>query len=203
MKIAIEGMDGVGKTTLAKKIAAKYEMQYLEKPLTELFKISGRSGETVLSDISSNIYSLDDEIIKAWFFGMGNLYSFINYKDTDLVLDRHFASNYFWNGTARTDSVFKTMIELIGVPDITILLYASVETRMKRLYKRDPNDCDLFDSEKRVLGYDKMIEFLDRFTIPYVIVNTDDKNIDQVCDEACNIIGPLRNKILIRKLGNK
>ena len=33
IKIAIEGMDGVGKTTIAKRIANEYQMLYIEKPL--------------------------------------------------------------------------------------------------------------------------------------------------------------------------
>ena len=31
--IAIEGMDGVGKTTIAKRVAEDYNFKYIEKPL--------------------------------------------------------------------------------------------------------------------------------------------------------------------------
>lgn len=37
--IAIEGMDGVGKSTIAKMIANDFKMKYIEKPLTNLFDI--------------------------------------------------------------------------------------------------------------------------------------------------------------------
>lgn len=200
MKIAIEGMDGVGKSTISKLIAEKNHMIYLEKPLTEIFELKNIEGKKVLAEVSSNIYNLDNEIIKAWFFGMGNVYSFLKYKDCDLVIDRHFASNYFWNGTKRTDPIFRNMIELIGKPDITILLYASVKTRLERLYKRNPNDDDLNDPEKHILGYDKMISFLNDFEIPYVIVNTEGKTLEEVFNEVNGIVQSTKKKYYQKKL---
>lgn len=201
IKIAIEGMDGVGKTTIAKRIANEYQMLYIEKPLEEIFNTPDLNGKANLSAVSNNIYSLNDEVVKAWFFGMGNIYSFLSHKKESLVVDRHFASNYFWNGSERSNSIFKNMIDIIGKPDITILLYASVETRLKRLYQRNKNDFDLSDTEKHVLGYDKMIDFLEKFEITYVLVNTENKNQDEVYLEVCKIVDSLENnkvKKLIR-----
>lgn len=200
MKIAIEGMDGVGKSTIAKLIADKHDMTYIEKPLTEIFELENIEGKKALAEISSNIYNLDNEIIKAWFFGMGNIYTFLKYQDTDLVIDRHFASNYFWNGTDKTDPIFKNMIELIGKPDITILLYASVETRLKRLYKRNPSDYDLNDKEKHVLGYDKMISFLENYNIPYVVVDTEGKMPEEVFSEVNEIVENIKKENFVKKL---
>jgi thymidylate kinase len=188
MKIAIEGMDGVGKSTVAQAIAKRKGFKYLEKPLQYFFE--GSINE--LMQFSSRLYDIDDPVIKAWFFGMGNLFAFRHYKDEDLIIDRHFASNYFWNGTEESKAVFKTMKEIIGVPDITILLYASPKTRMQRLYERDPKDRDIFDPEKKVNGYDKMVTFLNEFEIPYVLVNTEGKNVDQVIDEVDEIVTGLQ-----------
>ena len=95
MKIAIEGMDGVGKTTIAKMVANSNNMIYVEKPLTNLFETEDKDGKKILAKVSEKIYEFDDEAIKAWFFGMGNIYTFLKYKESDLIIDRHFASNYF------------------------------------------------------------------------------------------------------------
>ena len=95
MKIAIEGMDGVGKSTIAKKIAKEFDMIYLEKPLSELFGSDDINGMDVLSSVSNKIYQFDDERIKAWLFGLGNIYAYLKYGDKDIVTDRHFVSNYF------------------------------------------------------------------------------------------------------------
>ena len=188
MKIAIEGMDGVGKSTIAKMVADKYKFNYMEKPLAELFGTERVDGMTNLMEFVPNIYNLDNEILRAWFIGLGNLHSFLSHEDEDIVLDRHFASNYFWNGSEKSKPVFKLMKDLISVPDVTIVLYASPETRMKRIYARDSKDYDLSDPEKKVDGYDKMIDFLDEMDIPYVMVDTEDKSIEEVFEEVDKIV---------------
>ena len=204
MKIAIEGMDGVGKSTIAKLISDKNDLMYLEKPLTNLMETKDIDGKRNLQNISENIYDLDDEILKAWFFGLGNLYSFINYKDKDLIIDRHFASNYFWNGTERSKPIYKLMMNIIGKPDITIVLYASVKTRLERIAKRNNTDYDLIDKEKHVYGYDKMINFLKEFDIPYVIIDTEEKSIEDICAEIQKIIDSYKidNKVKKKVLEN-
>lgn len=202
MKIAIEGMDGVGKSTLAKRIAKEFEFIYLEKPLTSLFQSDKFDSSEMLANISKRIYEFKDETIKAWFFGLGNIYSFLQYEDADLVIDRHFVSNYFWNGSPKTDDIFKNMINIIGIPDVTILLYADVETRLERIKKRDLNDYDLVDCEKHVFGYDKMIKFLDDFNIPYVLVDTIDKSEDDVFEEVKNIINNHMGLTNFKKIKN-
>lgn len=200
--IAIEGMDGVGKTTIAKMLAEDYSFKYIEKPLSYIFDTKILSGNINLREISKNIYNFNDEILKAWFFGLGNLYTILKYEGENLIIDRHFVSNYFWNGNERSNRVFQVMIDLIGKPDLTVILYASPKTRMKRIYARNKNDYDLTDQEKQVDGYDKMIAFVNDFQLPYVIVNTENKSMDEVYQEVTNIIQDLKkrkhDKVLIK-----
>lgn len=180
MQIAVEGMDGVGKTTIAKKLAKDFNLMYIDKPLHYLLTGTEEEAYLELNNILRKMYDLNDPVIKSWMIGLGNLYSCRQFKDKNIVLDRHLVSNYFWNGEEESNPVFKTMIELIGKPDITILLYASPQTRRKRLYLRDKNDRDLSDPEIWVEGYDKMKKFLEDFNIPYIPINTENKNIDEV-----------------------
>ena len=149
--------------------------------------------------ICNKLYQFNSEIPKAWFFGLGNIYTFLKYKDENIIVDRHFASNYFWNGTEETNCIFKTMIDLVGMPDLTIVLYASVETRNNRLKSRDALDRDISDPEKQVLGSDKMMMFLDDFHIPYVLINTEGKTKEDVFNEARSIIDRLQLDIFSRK----
>lgn len=200
MKIAIEGMDGVGKSTVAKKIAKEFDMIYLEKPLSELFGFDNVDGMDILLAVSNKIYQFDDERIKAWFFGLGNIYTYLQYCDKDIVTDRHFVSNYFWNGSERSDKIFENMMDIIGIPDLTIILYASVETRLQRLYERDPDDYDLRDPEKHVLGYDKMIAFLEKYNMPYCVVDTENKDIDSVYQEVSVLINNYKDKERVKKI---
>lgn len=180
MQIAIEGMDGVGKTTIAKKLAHDFKFMYVDKPLHYLLPGTEEETYSELNNILRKMYDLDDPVIKSWMIGLGNIYSCRNFKDKNIVLDRHLVSNYFWNGEKESDIVFKTMLNLIGTPDMTILLYASPETRKKRLYLRDKNDRDLTDPEIWVEGYDKMKDFLEKFNIPYVPINTENRSIEEV-----------------------
>jgi dTMP kinase len=188
MIIAIEGMDGCGKTTIAKYVSNVYNFKYIDKPLKFLFSDDLEKGNKILSSISSIIYDIDDPVIKSWFFGLGNLLTVRKFGDSNLIIDRHFASNYFWNGSSESEIVFQTMKEIIGVPDITIVLYATVNTRIERLKKRNPEDKDIFDPEKRVDGYEKMLSFLDKSLIPHVIINTENKTISDVFAEVSKII---------------
>lgn len=180
MQIAIEGMDGVGKTTIAKKLATDFNFMYIDKPLHYL--LTGTEEESIveLNKILRKMYDLDDPVIKSWMIGLGNLYSCRQFKDKNIVLDRHLVSNYFWNGDKESNPVFKTMIELMGTPDMTILLYASPQTRRQRLYLRDKNDRDLSDPEIWVEGYSKMKKFLEDFNIPYIPINTENRSVEQV-----------------------
>ena len=199
MKIAIEGMDGVGKSTIGKALARMNNMKHVEKPLKDLFRVEGEDGLEPFLRVCKNIYNLDSEVLKAWFFGLGNLYTIIENQDEDVVIDRHFASNYFWNGSEKSNEVFHSMINLIGVPDITIVLYASWEVRKKRIMGRDKNDKDLTDEEKMVDGYEKMFKFLDKFNIPYCVIDTENKDINTIIDEANLIVQnyKIKNKVKV------
>lgn len=176
MIIAIEGMDGVGKSTCAKSLAKFLNYEYVATPIQTFFK--GGTNNPEFKNSMNIMYDMSDSVIKSYFIGLGNLVACRN-KD-NLVLDRHFASNYFWNGTPESDIVFKHLIEIVGKPDLTVLLKGSVETRLQRLYHRDPNGWDLKDKEKHALGHDKMEDFLIKFEIPYVAVDTDLMNPTQV-----------------------
>lgn len=180
MQIAVEGMDGVGKTTIAQKIAKDFDFRYIDKPLHYLLPGTEDEAYEELNTILRKMYDLDDPVIKSWMIGLGNLYSCRNFRDKNIVLDRHLVSNYFWNGDEESDIVFKTILELIGTPDMTILLYASPQTRRKRLFLRDKNDRDLSDPEIWVGGYDKMKDFLEKFHIPYIPINTENRTIEEV-----------------------
>ena len=202
MKLAIEGMDGVGKTTIAKRIAEENGLIYIDKPLHYFFEDSAEEGYRDLMQLANRIYDVKDPVVRSWFFGLGNLFCFRNFQHENFIVDRHFVSNYFWNGDEQSDKVFESMINIIGVPDLTIILYASPKVRMERLKKRNPNDKDINDSEKQVNGYDKMLGFLHKFNIPYIFVDTENKAIEEIVSELNDAISQLHltDKPFVKKL---
>ena len=81
-------------------------------------------------------------------------------------------------------------VNLFGKPNLTILLYASPEIRMKRISKRNPNDPDLYKENMKVYGYDKLINFLEKYKYNYVIIDTEELSIQEVvekCKEQINL----------------
>ena len=51
---------------------------------------------------------------------------------------------------------------------------------MERILKRDKEDPDLSEQEKMDDGYKKMIYFIKKFNLPYIVINTEGKTLDEV-----------------------
>lgn len=181
MKIAIEGMDGAGKTTIAKQLAKKNNFKYVGNAIHKLFGIEDRESEiykTFQAKEDEIFLRSGNDILRAWLCSLGNIYTAT--QNEDIVVDRHILSNFQQNGTRENIEIFQTLVKLIGVPDISIILYASPEIRLKRIYDRDNNDKDLSDMNIRIDEYKKMIKFAEKFNMPYFIIDTDEKSISEI-----------------------
>lgn len=184
MIIAIEGMDGVGKTEISKYICQRYNFSFIEKPLHYFYNDGADKKYADLMTVANRMYDINDNMIKSWFFSLGNLYAARMYQNENIVIDRHLVSNYYWNGDLESEPIFKALIEVSGVPDLTIILYATPKTRIERLRKRNCEDPDLSDPDKMDDGYAKMIYFVEKFKLPYVVINTENKNLEEVQQEV-------------------
>ncbi len=187
MIIAIEGMDGVGKTTVAKYIEQKLNFKYVKEPLKELFEIDNKHIEKV----SKKIFSNYDSKLIAWYLALGDIYAIEKYKNNNIVMDRHALLNYYWNGNKTSEEIFNTQIKLFGKPDLTIILYASPEVRMKRIANRNPEDPDLKNKNMMKNGYDKLLEFVKKYEYNYEVINTDSLSINEVTYKCDRIIANL------------
>ena len=184
MIVSIEGMDGVGKTTLAKNIEKELNYKYVKEPLKELLEID----DNHLKRILNKIFTSTNSKIEAWYKGLGDIYALEHYKNDNIIIDRHILLNYFWNGNKETEDIFKVQVNTFGKPDLTIILVATPETRMKRIFERNPKDKDLFEERKREYGYDKMIDFLERYKYNYVIVDTENLSKEETLEKCKKII---------------
>lgn len=184
MIISIEGMDGVGKTTVAKSIEKYFNYKYIKNPIKELFEIDDKE----FLRISEKIFNTSDYKIKTWYAALGDIYVLEKYRNENIIMDRHILLNYFFNGDKITEDIFKVQVNIFGKPDLTIVLVASPETRIKRIIKRNPNDPDLLDERIRKYGYDKMIEFLKRYNYNYTIVDTENLSKEQVLEKCKKLI---------------
>lgn len=190
MIISIEGMDGVGKTTVAKSIERDFKFKYVKNEIKDLLEMDDEK----FLRISEKIFNNCDYKIKTWYAALGDIYTLEKYRNENIIMDRHILLNYFFNGDKVTEDIFKVQVQTFGKPDLTIVLRASAETRIKRIIERDPNDPDLLDKRKWVYGYDKIIDFLERYNYNYAIINTENLSKEETLEKCKEIILDNQNK---------
>ncbi len=190
MHIAIEGMDGVGKTTAAVKLAEKLDFKFIEKPLHYIFDTEGEFTNYIkIRDYINE--QVNNDALRAWFYGLGNIYLYHKFENENIITDRHFLSNYYWCGSDRTEPIYKCMIDLIGKPDYTFLLYATSEEGRRRIIKRDPTDPDVKKTARYLEAKRKMEDFLIRYNMDYQAIDTTNLNENEVVEVMIKILLPI------------
>ena len=178
--IAIEGMDGVGKTTTAKMLAARLGYRYIEKNLHELFDEDDRFDNYFR--IRDKVNASPDRLFTAWFYALGNIYLHTAHENDDVVTDRYFLSNYAWSGTEDNRAVYDLLIEKLGFPDLTVILYADETAIFERLRHRDEEDSDLAKVRLSKEKYEKMIYFCEKYKMPYMVIDTSNISPEDVVE---------------------
>lgn len=174
MHIAIEGFDGVGKSTAAKKLAEKLGFLLVEKPLHFLFD---EEGDKEYIRIRNEVNQSNNKQFTGWFYGLGNIYLYEKFGGQNIITDRHILSNYCWSGTPETDYIFDAILKTTGSPDFTFLIYADPEVIEKRMRKRNPNDSDLRKVQYIKTAYEKMRSVIERYEMPGIVIDT--TNLDE------------------------
>ena len=198
MRIAIEGMDGCGKTTVSKILVERLGYQYVDKPFKFLFE-NLNINESQLKTLEWKLYETEDEAILTLFYGMGLLYGTRCNYNQDIIYDRHFVSNYYWHGDEETTPLHKELIRLCGKPDLTVLLKASVSTRLNRIYTRNHQDKDLSNCAMYDDGYDKMENFLQNFGFNYIVIDTEYLSPEKEADIVMQNIELMNSKKLLKE----
>ena len=187
MHITIEGMDGVGKSTAAKAVAAALGFTLVEKPLHYLFDEDG--GLQNYLRIRDWFNEQPNRVLSAWFYGLGNIYTATQYNGENIITDRHLLSNYCWSGTKESEVVFDLLVKEIGAPDYTFILYASAESVTARIRGRDITDKDIEKTAFIPEAYKKMEAFCKRHQMRYELMDTTTLNANEV---AAKIIAKVK-----------
>ena len=190
MHIAIEGMDGVGKTTAGKKLAERLHFRFVEKPLHYMLDSEGHFENYIRARDYIN-QQVDDDALRAWFYGLGNIYLYHKFVGEDIITDRHLLSNYFWCGGEKTEPIYQCLIRLIGKPDYTFLLWATPEAGTMRLRQRDPEDPDIPKADLYSESREKMEGFLIRYSMKYKAIDTTHLDADGVVNVMMESLDPL------------
>lgn len=178
--IAIEGMDGVGKTTASKLLAKRLGYKFIDKNLRELFD-DGDSYDNYIR-IRDKVNASPDRLFTAWFYALGNIYLHTAHEKENIVTDRYFLSNYAWSGTKNNDEVYDLLVKKLGFPDLTVILYADEHAILSRLRHRDELDSDIKKVTLAKEKYEKMIYFCEKYKMPYMVIDTSNLSPEDVVE---------------------
>ena len=178
--IAIEGMDGVGKTTASKLLAKRLGYKFIDKNLRELFD-DGDSYDNYIR-IRDKVNASPDRLFTAWFYALGNIYLHTAHEKENIVTDRYFLSNYAWSGTENNDEVYDLLVKKLGFPDLTVILYADEHAILSGLRHRDELDSDIKKVTLAKEKYEKMIYFCEKYKMPYMVIDTSNLSPEEVVE---------------------
>ena len=178
--ISIEGMDGVGKSTTCKLLAEKLGYKFVEKPLHYL--LDDNDEITRYQEVAKRVNNNPNRDFTSMFYGLGSIYMYELFKDQNIVTDRHLASNYAWSGTDYNKDVYDLVVNKLGVPKLTVILYSPSDVIVERLKKRDKEDKDIQRVFKSEEIYERMIDFCKSYNFPYVVIDTSILTPEEVVD---------------------
>ena len=181
MKIAVEGMDGVGKTSVSKKLAAQLNYKYYEQKLVDQLGMD----KDLYSKIVKYIRKSNNKQLSAIFYTFRCMLD--NEDNIDSVVERSITSLVYFERDNIEKDLLEMIIQLGVIPDLTFLLYAPLETRIERIKQRNPFDQDLKSKEAMSDGYDVMLNFVHEYDIPYVGIDTTNISENMVVELCKNI----------------
>ena len=180
--ISIEGMDGVGKSTVCNMLAQKLNYKFVEKPLHYLFDEEEGDFENYIK-IRNKVNANPNRDFTALFYGLGSMYMYEKFKDQNIITDRHFASNYAWSGNTKNDDVYDFLIKKIGKPLLTVILYAPPSVIKERLSSRCKTDSDLKKVGQSEQIYKKMIDFCNKKALPHLVIDTSNLSPEEITEK--------------------
>lgn len=181
MIVAFEGMDGCGKSTTALEVSKRIGYKHESQRLMSLLNVDKDNFDKFVKVVRTSKNSK-----LAFFF-----YTFRCMLDRDIpedtIVERTMMSTYYFENEKVSEEEWNMIMSNPIIPDITFLLYASPEVRYQRIYGRNKNDIDLNSNEALNDGYFQMIEFAKKYNIPYIGINTEKYNMEQVI-EICSAV---------------
>lgn len=189
MIITIDGYDGTGKTTLAKKLANKYGFEFMDKPFIHKLQhensCSFSQAVIMAKEQENQLYKNYSRRDLVNFYCSAIQWVAEYAKDKNIVLDRGILTTYAVFGDEETVDLFDQYIQGEAFHYASIYLTATDLERRRRIYENDPNDPDLkYPIEWRKTD---LLEFSESRKLNMYKINTNDKTPDEVFSEVSNL----------------
>lgn len=194
MHISIEGLDGVGKTTISKMLANELNFTFIEKPLRAFWDDEEVAAVEHSKMIKKITRLQEDGFYRMWFFAFVNVFLKANYPNENVITDRYYCSTYLHNGNSFQDEIMELVMKKYGKPDMTIVLYASAEERKNRLIGRDPSDKDIHLVGNTDHDYNVIRKFIEKFSLPYLWIDTTNLSLEDTLKQIIQQLQPLVSK---------
>lgn len=183
MLIALEGMDGVGKSSLSRLAArvlggvpivkAVHPLRHPDKAIDNFY------------NVSTLVLKVESEEFAKCRFGVRGAFIYYRLNDVPMVSDRFYASN-LWH-IERRDVDIKRLVDFVGIPERTILLYAPKDVLRQRITGRDVNDKDLEKVDMAEMAYDLMRERFGKLSIPFVEMSTEGRSMEDLAEAIAKL----------------
>lgn len=175
MHIAIEGMDGAGKTSQAQVLAKRIGGEFIAKSFHEMHDTSGIYDSFVTIDK----YTGGDI---PGIYGIRQNYFFNKLEKKNVVTDRFYISNYWSRANDLSVEYFKRISMVWGEPDLMIILYADSETLFHRIYSRNNHDKDLVKPKMSEMAYELMYGFVEQMNFKVLVIDNSSITFDETSD---------------------
>jgi deoxyguanosine kinase len=176
--IVIEGPIGVGKTTLAKKLAASFESDLMlegaaENPFMAKFYENPRSAA-----LPTQLFFLLQRARQMQEFRQGDMFSPVRVSDFLMEKDRLFAELTLDDDELKLyEQVYEQLTFDVPVPDLVIYLQAPVEVLLERVSHRGIKHERLIEAAYLQRLSDSYIDFFYHYSdAPLLIVNAAEIN---------------------------
>lgn len=184
MRIALDGMDGSGKSTLAEELSSSLGYTHYKQKMIDKYGMD----QNFYNHFMKYVRNSHNKKLGTIFYTLRCMIDVDEEDNDNSIVERGIISMYYFEHEKLNDEEWKFLLSLGVIPDLTIILYADIPERIKRIKMRNPNDKDLTSSEALSDGYDIMLKFAKKYDIPYIGVDTTDRSIDEVKIICENII---------------